>query len=362
MRRFHGLVLAGLTFALAVFLVGAGCGEQVEPTKIGEVTQAPEATEASTAVPAQTKEATEAPAATPEPTKEATEAPTQAATAASGTDSHSVGDVIDISDFILVALGWETPTSDIFKPDEGNKFVAVELLFVKKSDSPVTVSTLLQMSLKDSTDRQYTLDLVAQGAIEGGLLDGELAAGERLRGKIGFQVPEDAAGLVFVFDPTLFGSGKVFIELGESPISIDPPAELAGETTQETFKPGDIVDIEDFVLVVNSVESSSGSDFIKPAEGSKFVIVDVTLENKLDESVAVSSLIQMSLKDATGQKYDVNILASAAGGASTPDGELAPGEKLRGQVAFEVPSDAEGLVFVFDPSIIGTGRAFVAID
>ena len=354
-------------FALTVLLVGAECGEQAEATKIGEVTQAPEATaeateqatEAPTATPAQTKEATQAPAVTPAPTEEATEAPTQAA---SGTESYAVGDVIDISDFILVALGWEAVTDDIFKPEEGNKFVAVELLFVNQSDSSVTVSTLLQMALKDSTNQQYTVDLGAQAAAEGGSPDGELAAGERLRGKVGFQVPEDATGLVFVFDPSLFGSGKVFIELGESPVSIDPPAELAGETTQETFKPGDVVDIGDFILVVNSVETSSGSDFVKPAEGNEFVIVDLTVENKLDESVVVSSLLQMSLKDATGQKYDVNILASTAGGASTLDGELAPGEKLRGQVGFEVPSDAEGLVFVFDPNIIGTGRAFVAID
>ena len=341
-----------MAFTLTVFLVGAGCGEQVAPAKIGEVTQAPEATTEAT------EPATEAPTAAPAQTKQATEVPT----AASRTESYSVGDVIDIGDFVLVVLGWETPTDDIFKPDAGNVYLAVELLFVNQSDSPATVSTLLQMALKDSTDRQFTLDLGAQTASKSGALDGELAAGERIRGKIGFQVPEEAAGLVFVFDPSLFGSGKVFIELGESPISIDPPAELAGETAQETFKLGDIVDIGSFILVVNGVESSSGSDFVKPAEGNEFVVVDLSLENKLDESVVVSSLIQMSLKDATGQKYDVNILASAAGGASTPDGELAPGEKLRGQVAFEVPSDAEALVFVFDPSIIGTGRAFVALD
>ena len=80
MRRFNGFVLAGLVFALAVLLVGAECGEQAEATKVGEVTQAPEATEAATeaptAVPAETKEAAEAPTATPAPTQEATEAPT----------------------------------------------------------------------------------------------------------------------------------------------------------------------------------------------------------------------------------------------------------------------------------------------
>lgn len=380
-RRFNGFVLAGLMVALAVFLVGAECGEQAEATKVGEVTQAPEATaeattpptEAATAAPAETKEATEAPTATPAPTQEATEAPaatpapteepTEAPTqAATEPESYAVGDIVEVNDFALVALGWGTVTHDLFKPAEGNQFVAVELVLVNRSDSPAAVSTLLQMSLKDSTDQQYTLDIGAQSAIKEGSPDGELAAGEKIRGKIGFQVPEDASGLVFVFEPNLLGTGKVFIDLGDSPIALDPPAEIPGEIAPETFEPGDIVEIGDFTLVVNSVESSTGSDFIKPAEGYEFVIVDVTLENKLDESVAVSSLLQMSVKDATGQKYGVNLLASTAGGGTTPDGELAASEKLRGQVGFEVPLDAEGLLFVFDPNIVGTGRAFVALD
>ena len=262
-----------------------------------------------------------------------------------------------------MALGWDTVTHDLFKPGQGQQVRGCRAGAGKpKSDSPAAVSTLLQMSLKDSTDQQFTLDISAQSAIQGGSPDGELAAGEKIRGKIGFQVPEDASGLVFVFDPNLLGSGKVFIDLGDSPISIDPPAELPGEIAPEAFKPGDIVEIGDFTLVVNGVESSMGSDFVKPAEGNEFVIVDLTLENKRDESVSVSSLLQMSLKDASGQIYAVNLLASTAGGGTTPDGELAAGEKLRGQVGFEVPSDTEGLLFVFDPNIVGTGRAFVALD
>jgi len=38
--------------------------------------------------------------------------------------------------------------------------------------------------------------------------------------------------------------------------------------------------------------------------------------------------------------------ASVASGGSGPDGEIAPGEKVRGQVDFQTPNDAKGLVFV----------------
>ena len=45
--------------------------------------------------------------------------------------------------------------------------------------------------------------------------EGEIAAGETIRGQVGYQVPETAGGFVFVFDADVWGLGKVFFELGE---------------------------------------------------------------------------------------------------------------------------------------------------
>jgi hypothetical protein len=69
------------------------------------------------------------------------------------------------------------------------------------------------MYLKDSTGEKYTFHLGAQSIIDSGLPDDELQPGERIRGQIGFQVPKNASGLVFVFDAEVFGFGKVFIAL-----------------------------------------------------------------------------------------------------------------------------------------------------
>lgn len=182
-----------------------------------------------------------------------------------------------------------------------------------------------------------------------------------MRGKVGFQVPQDATGLVFVFDAEVFGTGKVFVELGSEPIAVEPPAELAGEQEQATFAVGDIVEIGDLTLVVNEVTSPAGDDFNKPDAGNKFVVVDVTLQNKGSETRAISSMLQMHLKDATGQRYDLDLMASVASGGTTPDGEIAAGEKIRGQVGFQIPEDAQGLVFVFDADVFGYGKVLVAL-
>ncbi len=69
------------------------------------------------------------------------------------------------------------------------------------------------MYLKDSTGQKYTFHLGAQSIIDSGLPDDELQPGEKIQGQIGFQVPKDVQGLLFVFNAEIFGFGKVFIAL-----------------------------------------------------------------------------------------------------------------------------------------------------
>jgi hypothetical protein len=49
------------------------------------------------------------------------------------------------------------------------------------------------------------------------------------------------------------------------------------------------------------------------------------------------------------------------GGVSSPEGEIGPGERLRGSVGSQVPADATGLMFVFDGDVFGVGKVFVAL-
>lgn len=276
--------------------------------------------------------------------------------------NYKVGDVVSIGDHVLVVLGWENiQPSDFSKPDAGKKFVAVELLIVNNSQSAMSVSTLLQMSMKDDTGQKYDVDFMASTAIGGASVDGELAPGEKVRGKVGFQVAENATGLQFVFDASVFGSGKVFVDLGAEPVTVEPPASIAGETSQQTYNIGDVIAMGTTNITVNEVLYPAGDQFNKPNAGFKFLVVDITIENTSATAISVSTLLQMSVKDSGGQKFDVDLMASVASGGSSPDGEIAPGEKLRGQVGFQVPENATGLVFVFDADVWGSGKVFVAL-
>jgi hypothetical protein len=349
-----------LALALGAFVLLACGSGSAKPTLV------------STAVPAsgQAAKPTIAPASGEQPTTAAVaaEEPTAAASAqeepttAPANQEFKVGDVIHVNDLNFVVLGWEElkPT-DFAKPDAGKKFIAVELVFVNGGKDSVHISSLAQMKLKDDTAQQYDADLMASTTLSSKSPEGEIAAGEKLRGKIGFAVPEGVKGLQFVFDTSLFSAGKVFVSLGDIAAMVEAPAELAGEAPQQLYKVGDAIQTGDLVLTVNEVTTPKDSQLAKPKAGMHFLIVDVTVENKATKAANLSSMLQMRLKDASGQAYGVDLMASTTSGGKTPDGELAPGEKIKGQIGYEVPEDAEGLLFVFDRDVFGAGRIFVQL-
>lgn len=350
-----------LIFLLIGFLLlpALACGSET-PEKVGEVSEATPVNAAADEQPAATAVDEEAQEEATEPTAEATE-PTTEATEPPQT-TFAVGDIIEIGDISMVVLGWSTPAGDEFsQPEEGNQFVLVDVLFANTGKTADSLSSLLQMQLKDSSAQVYNPDLMASVAANVSSPEGEIAPGERLRGSIGFQTPQDATGLQFVFDASVFGSGRVFVNLGDEPVAVDPPAELAGETAATTFAVGDVIEIGDLGLTVHGVIFPTGDQFSQPEEGMKFLVVDVSVENKSEVAQSISSLLQMALKDATGQSYDEDLMADVAGGGTAPNGELAPGETIRGQVGFQVPADDEGFVFVFDGDVFGTGKVFVAL-
>jgi hypothetical protein len=183
-----------------------------------------------------------------------------------------------------------------------------------------------------------------------------------VRGKVGFQVPQDASGLTFVFDAAVIGSGKAVVALGDQPQGLDAPSGMMpGEQAQPAYAVGDTVDLGQVRITVEGFRDVPGTTVFHPNSGARFVAVDLTLENISQSPLSVSSLLQMTLKDSSGQTYDLHLGAQAAAGTSPPDGELSPGETLRGEVAYQVPQDAQGLVFVFDPNLVGYGKVRVSL-
>ncbi len=127
----------------------------------------------------------------------------------------------------------------------------------------------------------------------------------------------------------------------------------------QTFKIGDAISIGDYVFTVNSARTSKGGDFLKPDEGNIWYIVDATVENESDKPVTISSMMMFKLSDSEGYNYNSTIADDTKGNL---DGELAPGRKMRGELAFEIPENAGGLELIFDADVWGSGQAIVKLD
>ncbi|MDI3298400.1 MAG: DUF4352 domain-containing protein [Bacillota bacterium] len=133
----------------------------------------------------------------------------------------------------------------------------------------------------------------------------------------------------------------------------------AGQTSQQqVFKVGDVIQLGQLQFVVNGVREDKGSQFLKPPAGKRWVVVDATVVNKSDQPAAISSLAMFQVKDADGRQYSITIGPDLNGHL---DGELAAADRMRGEVAFEVPATAKGLQLVFHPNLLGFGQAIVAL-
>ncbi|MCG0278537.1 MAG: DUF4352 domain-containing protein [Thermanaeromonas sp.] len=126
----------------------------------------------------------------------------------------------------------------------------------------------------------------------------------------------------------------------------------------KTFSIGEPIKMGGLVFTVNGVRESKGDQFIRPKEGYIYKIVDVTLENIGEKPAAISSLMMFSLADSEGYRYKVTIGPETRGSL---DGELQPGQKMRGELAFEVPTKATGLQLLFEPNVLGFGQAIVSL-
>lgn len=101
----------------------------------------------------------------------------------------------------------------------------------------------------------------------------------------------------------------------------------------KTLKLGDTARVNDLLITLHSVQTSNGGKYNTP-NGDHFLILDVTLENAGNETETVSTILQMFLYDAYSYEYSQTFLEDTTG---TLDGDIDPGRKRRGKIAFDVP-------------------------
>ena len=112
-------------------------------------------------------------------------------------------------------------------------------------------------------------------------------------------------------------------------------------------------------LTVNGVQrNSNAGQFLRAKPGRTYVIADVTIESVTRDNAPYNPLY-FKVKDSEGMEYDAGLFGPDN---SLKSGELTKGDKSRGSVAFDVPSDAKGLVLSYQPIVIFGGYQTIRIQ
>lgn len=111
-------------------------------------------------------------------------------------------------------------------------------------------------------------------------------------------------------------------------------------------------------FIVNSIRAVASLDGRTPPEGHYYLLVDATVENISRENGAAYSPYYFSVKDDNGFTYQ---FALPYVEPAMHAGNMPLGDKVRGNVLFEIPTAAADLILVYDPIVIGGGYEQIRI-
>lgn len=121
----------------------------------------------------------------------------------------------------------------------------------------------------------------------------------------------------------------------------------ATATNPARAKVGEKVAVQGMTVTVNEVrDPAQPTSVSKPKEGNRFVAIDVTIENTDTKPVNYNALYA-TMKDTEGRQYETTFTDVASPALSA--GNNSPGDKIRGWVVFEVPTDAKLATFKYEP-------------
>ncbi|MGB7538131.1 MAG: DUF4352 domain-containing protein [Anaerolineales bacterium] len=272
----------------------------------------------------------------------------------------SIGQPFLICDTAVTVVGWDNVApGEYFEPKAGNRFIAAEAVLVNLGKEAVETGWYT-FTLLDAYDEAIPEGVFPVTLAKGTILSGGLAAGERTRAKIGYEVPEAEqdfslkAGCMNNDDGS---KEEIIVKLGSTPSSAKAPGLFAGELVDDPLSIGTSAMVNSVEITVKEVipfpdkylDPDSDPRVSPPMSWMKYIIVDLVLENKGDEDVDLSRITDFYARDPEGWRYLTISWASQALDDPIDDSiKIEAGDEVGGQVALQVPKDPGHLFFVFE--------------
>ncbi len=142
---------------------------------------------------------------------------------------------------------------------------------------------------------------------------------------------------------------------GVTPAATTP----AGSTTPSTGTSGQLnqpVQAGNWVVTITHVTTTTAST-LPPKPGNTYLEITLSLKNTAATTQLVSSLLQFSLADTNGGKYDEALTDTNI--HHPPDGNVNAGQTLNAQLAYEVPQSQHNFVLSFEYNLLQGSNAIV---
>jgi hypothetical protein len=272
-----------------------------------------------------------------------------------------VGDVIELPNTGIVLQVTGAKTADY---DAQRNLLLVDLILGNKSDTKLTISSVLMMEGVTSDWCSYSLNMdelfqaaAKMSALNVTTFDGEVPAGEARKGTAFMLVPKDAKGLGFAFYPSNLDAGTsdplVYVGLGINgdfafPIVPEGAESLKAGTTYKVGQPVKAPKRGVGIQVNSARERTQSLPDLEVNVADKLVIVDIT--TRLFGTATEVLDKELRLVDSDGNYFDTAgsgiaavVLQSSIGIPYSPD-------HRRGVLIFSGPRDSKGFKLVFTPT------------
>ena len=114
----------------------------------------------------------------------------------------------------------------------------------------------------------------------------------------------------------------------------------------QTYKAGKTITSSDYDVRIDSISRGSGEKgSLNPGEGKTYLIVNLYVKNKTSKVLPLYPVTQTYIKDSQGQTYSIG---PAIVKQPFLAGDLAPGDQVKGELAYEIPSNLANPLFYFE--------------
>lgn len=123
--------------------------------------------------------------------------------------TYGIGDTVTVDDVVVTLNGVTYPEgSEILPPDDGNIYALIEFNIENNSKEELAVSSMVSFTC-DVDDYSTSLSLGALAAKDGvEQLDGSVGPGKKIKGVVGYEIPEKWKELNISYSPSLLSSNE----------------------------------------------------------------------------------------------------------------------------------------------------------